>query len=84
MAICGGAGSFLIENALSQNADIFISADLKYHDYFIPSDKMILADFGHYETELFAKELLFSLLTKKFSTFAVLISEINTNPVHYL
>jgi dinuclear metal center YbgI/SA1388 family protein len=84
IAICGGSGSFLIENALCQNADIFISADLTYHDYFVPSEKMILADFGHYETELLAKELLFSLLTKNFSTFAVLISEINTNPVHYL
>lgn len=84
VAICGGAGSFLIDTAISQSADIFISADLKYHDYFIPTDKIILADFGHYETEQFAKELLFSLLTKKFSTFAVLNSEINTNPVNYL
>lgn len=84
IALCGGSGSFLIEQAISKNADVFITADLKYHDYFISNTDMILADFGHYETEQFAKELLFSLLTKKFSTFAVLISEINTNPVNYL
>jgi dinuclear metal center YbgI/SA1388 family protein len=84
VALCGGSGSFLIEQAIARNVDVFITADLKYHDYFLSNQNMILADFGHYETEQFAKELLFSLLTKKISTFAVLISEINTNPVHYL
>lgn len=84
VAICGGSGSFLISNASNQNADIFITSDIKYHEYFSIDDRMILADIGHYESEQFSKELIYNVITKKIPNFAVLISECNTNPVFYL
>ena len=84
IAICGGSGSFLMSEAAKQKADVFVTADLKYHDYFLYNGEMILVDAGHYETEQFTKELLFDLLTKKFPTFALQISRINTNPVSVL
>ena len=84
VAICGGSGSFLISQALKQNADIFITGDVKYHDFFNGEGKMLIADVGHFESEQFAKELIYSILMKKFPTFAVQISETNTNPVNYL
>jgi len=83
VAVCGGAGSFLIKDALRAGADIFITADLKYHDFFIPEGKMILADIGHYESEVFTKEIFYENIIKKFSNFAVLKSKVNTNPVRY-
>jgi len=84
IAICGGSGSFLINDAISCNADIYMTGDIKYHDFFIPEDKMILADIGHYESEQFTKELIYNFLNKKFTTFALFISGTNTNPVNYL
>ncbi len=84
VALCGGSGSFLIKDAISSGADIYLTGDLKYHDYFIPENKMILADIGHYESEQFTKELIYTLLKKKFTTFALHISGTNTNPVNYL
>jgi len=84
IALCGGSGSFLINDAMRCNADIYITGDIKYHDFFMPGDKMILADIGHYESEQFTKELIYTLLKKKFTTFALFISGINTNPVNYL
>ena len=84
IAICGGSGSFLIKDAISCGADIYMTGDIKYHDFFIPENKMILADIGHYESEQFTKELIYTLLKKKFTTFALFISETNTNPVNYL
>ncbi len=84
IAICGGSGSFLIHDAISCNADIYMTGDIKYHDFFIPENKMILADIGHYESEQFTKELIYTFLNKKFTTFALFISGTNTNPVNYL
>ncbi len=84
VAICGGAGSFLIHSALGAGADVFLTGDIKYHDFFEADGKMIIADIGHYESEQFAKDLISSLLIKKFSNFAVLISETRTNSVNYL
>jgi dinuclear metal center YbgI/SA1388 family protein len=84
IAVCGGSGSFLINDAISCGADIYMTGDIKYHDFFIPESKMILADIGHYESEQFTKELIYTLLKKKFTTFALFISGINTNPVNYL
>jgi dinuclear metal center YbgI/SA1388 family protein len=84
IALCGGSGSFLIKDAISCGADIYMTGDIKYHDFFIPENKMILADIGHYESEQFTKELIYTLLKKKFTTFALFISETNTNPVNYL
>ena len=84
IALCGGSGSFLINDAISCNADIYMTGDIKYHDFFIPENKMILADIGHYESEQFTKELIYNFLNKKFTTFALFISGTNTNPVNYL
>ncbi|MEZ5199550.1 MAG: Nif3-like dinuclear metal center hexameric protein [Bacteroidales bacterium] len=84
VAVCGGSGSFLIKDAIGSGADVFVTGDVKYHDFFEAEDKIIIADIGHYESEQFAKELIYNVLNKKFSTFAVLISENNTNSVNYL
>lgn len=84
VALCGGSGSFLIDTALRNKADIFITGDIKYHDYFATEDKMIIADIGHYESEQFTKEIFYELLTKKIPTFAVRFSEVNTNPINYI
>jgi len=84
VAVCGGSGSFLIPDALKHQADIFITGDVKYHEFFDAEGKMLIADVGHFESEQFAKELIYSILMKKFPTFAVQISKINTNSVNYL
>lgn len=83
IAVLGGSGSFAISNAKQNGADVFITADLKYHDFFQAENQILLADIGHYESEQFTKELLTAYLSEKFPNFAVLKSEINTNPVHY-
>lgn len=83
VAVCGGSGSFLIKDAIAQKADAFITADLKYHDFFEAYHKILLVDIGHYESEQFTKELITSILVKKFPTFAVLMTEHNTNAVQY-
>lgn len=83
VAVCGGAGSFLISKALRAGADVFVTGDLKYHEYFDADGKMLLCDIGHYESEQFTTDLFVELLREKFPTFAVLKSGVNTNPVHY-
>ena len=84
VAVCGGSGSFLINDALKAGAHVFVTGDVKYHDFFEGNNQLLIADAGHYESEQFAKELIYSILKNKFPTFAVLISEINTNSVNYL
>ena len=84
VALCGGAGSFLIETALRAGAQAFVTADLKYHDFFKAADKLILADIGHFESEQFTIDLLQERLAEKFPTFAVLKTSVSTNPVNYL
>ena len=84
VAVLGGSGSFAIEAAKSAMADIFITSDLKYHDYFAAEDHIILADIGHYESEQFTKSFLADYLSKKFTNFAVVLTTTNTNPVKYL
>ena len=84
VALCGGAGSFLITRALAAGADVFLTADIKYHDFFEANGKLIIADIGHFESEQFTINLLFDLLREKFPNFAVLKSGLQTNPVHYL
>lgn len=84
IALCGGSGSFLMRNARSINADIFLTGDIKYHEYFDAGENLIVADIGHYESEQYTKELLFEVLKEKIPTFALSISKINTNPVKYL
>ena len=84
VAVLGGSGSFAIENALMKKADAYISADFKYHDFFKAEEKILLIDVGHYESEQFTKNLLVEYLTKKFTSFAVVLSEKSTNPIYYL
>lgn len=84
VAVCGGSGSSFLNRAIAQNADIYISADFKYHQFFDAEKKIVIADIGHYESEQFTKEVFYELLTKKFPKFAVHLSEISTNPVNYL
>jgi putative NIF3 family GTP cyclohydrolase 1 type 2 len=84
VALCGGAGSFLIQKALASGADVFVTADVKYHEFFDANGRMVIADIGHYESEQFTINLLFDLLQEKFPNFAVLKSGSKTNPVQYL
>ena len=84
VAICGGSGSFLLGDAIKNGADIFVTADFKYHQFFDAENRIVIADIGHYETEQFTMELFYEILKKKFSTFAVLITKNNTNPIKYL
>jgi dinuclear metal center YbgI/SA1388 family protein len=83
VAVCGGAGSFLLNNAIAAKADFFVSGDFKYHQFFDAENKIVIADIGHFESEQFTKELFYELLTKKFPKFAVRLSEVGTNPVFY-
>lgn len=84
VAICGGAGSFLIEDAVSQHADIFLTGDLKYHDFQHAEGRITLADIGHYESEQFGKQVIYSIISKKFSNFACFISRQGKSFVSYI
>jgi dinuclear metal center YbgI/SA1388 family protein len=83
VAVCGGSGAFLIPKAIGAGADIFVTADLKYHDFFEAEGHLVLADIGHWESEQFTIDLISAFLSKKFPTFAVLKTEVKTNPVRY-
>lgn len=83
IAVCGGAGIFLLPNAIAAGADVYITSDIKYHEYFDAENRILLADIGHYESEQFTIELLTDFLHQKFPNFAVLKTEMNTNPVKY-
>ncbi len=84
IAICGGSGSFLLEHAIQQGADVFVTADYKYHQFFDAENKIIIADIGHYESEYLTINYLARILKEKFITFAVLLTKVNTNPINYL
>jgi dinuclear metal center YbgI/SA1388 family protein len=83
VAVCGGAGSFILSKAIEAGADIYISADFKYHEFFDADEKIIIADIGHYESEQFTKELIIGILKEKFTTFAINFSKTVTNPISY-
>lgn len=83
VALCGGAGSFLVSRALAAGADVFITGDMKYHEFFDANGRILIADIGHYESEQFTIDLLHDVLRQKFPTFAVLKTAVQTNPVHY-
>ncbi|RNI30524.1 Nif3-like dinuclear metal center hexameric protein [Rufibacter latericius] len=83
VAVCGGAGSFLTRHAKAANADVFITADLKYHEFFEATEQFTLVDVGHYESEVYTKELFYDILTKSFPNFAVDLSNTPTNPVRH-
>jgi dinuclear metal center YbgI/SA1388 family protein len=84
VAVCGGSGSFLLPKAIQAGADVFITADFKYHEFFDAENRLIIADIGHYESEAFTKELLKDVLIEKFPTFAINFSKIVTNPISYI
>ena len=84
VALCGGSGSFLLGKAIRANADVFITADFKYHDFFEANGELIIADIGHYESEVFTKDLLHDALTENFTKFAFRLSKVDTNPIKYL
>lgn len=84
VAFCGGSGNFLISAAMKMGADVFITGELKYHDYFLAERKVLLVEAGHYETEQFTSQLLYEIVKEKFTTFATRISNIRTNPINYL
>jgi putative NIF3 family GTP cyclohydrolase 1 type 2 len=83
VAVCGGSGSFLINTAIRNDAHAFVTGDIKYHQFFDAGKDMLLCDIGHYESEQFTKEIFYSLLMKKISTFAVHLSKEVTNPIKY-
>lgn len=84
VAICGGSGSFLLRQAITEGADFLVTADFKYHEFFDAEGKITVADIGHYESEVYTKELIVGILKEKFPTFAVNFSTTDTNPVRYL
>ncbi|MEY3368599.1 MAG: hypothetical protein RI973_1754 [Bacteroidota bacterium] len=84
IAVCGGAGSFLLPQAIAQGADVYVSADFKYHEFFDANGSIVITDIGHYESEQFTIELLHEIICEKFPTFAALKTNIDTNPVLYL
>jgi dinuclear metal center YbgI/SA1388 family protein len=84
VAICGGSGSFLIDDAIRQHADIYLTGDIKYHDFQRAEGRITIADIGHYESEQFAKQLFYSVISKKFSNFACFISQQGRNFVNYM
>lgn len=83
VAVCGGSGSFLLSIAIQQNADIFITGDFKYHEFFDAENKIIIADIGHFESEQFTIEIFSEIIKKKFPNFATLFTKHKTNPINY-
>lgn len=84
VAVLGGSGSFAIKNAIASGADVFLTADLKYHQFYEAENKLLLADIGHFESERYTKNYIVDYLTKKMPNFAIILSQENTNPVKYL
>lgn len=83
VALCGGSGSFLLKEAIRQEAEAFITADFKYHEFFDAEDKILIADIGHYESEQYTIDLLFDIMQNNFPNFAVRKTDVNTNPIKY-
>ena len=83
IAVCGGSGGFLLNKAIAVDADVFITADYKYHEYFDANNRIMVVDIGHYESERFTIDLLHGLIINKFRNFAAHCTKINTNPINY-
>lgn len=83
IAVCGGSGSFLLENAVASGADVFVTGDYKYHEFFDADGRIVIADVGHFESEQFTSALIKDFIVQKFPNFAVHLSHFNTNPVKY-
>ena len=84
VALCGGAGAFLLPKAVSQRADVFITGEVKYHDYFSYEHSILIAEIGHYESEQYTKEIFYSILREMFPALEVQMTRVNTNPIKYL
>jgi dinuclear metal center YbgI/SA1388 family protein len=84
VAVCGGAGSSLLGKAIAEKADVFVSGDFKYHQFFEAGRKIVVADIGHFESEQYTREIFYDLLNKNFPKFAVHLSDVITNPIKYL
>lgn len=84
VALCGGSGAFLLPKAAAAGADVFITGEVKYHDYFFYEDKLLIADIGHYESEQYTKEIFYSIIREQFPTLEVNMTRVNTNPVKFL
>ena len=84
VAVCGGSGSFLLNDAIRANADVFITSDFKYHEFFDADGQVVVADIGHFESEICTQELIYDYLSEKFTTFVACFSQVNTNPINYL
>ena len=83
IAVCGGSGGFLLQDAIRAGADVFVTADYKYHEFFDADGKIIIADVGHFESEQFTQQLLLEIIQNKFPTFAVRLTGTQTNPINY-
>ena len=83
VALCGGSGSFLLNDAKKAGAEVFLSADFKYHQFFDADNRIIIADIGHFESEQYTLEIFYDLLIKNFSNFAVYFTKVKTNPINY-
>jgi len=83
IAVCGGSGSFLLRDAIRAKADFFVTADFKYHEFFDAEKKIVIADIGHYESEVYTKELIYEILSKKFANIALILSKVVSNPIRY-
>ncbi len=84
VAVCGGAGAFLMEKAVREHADAFVTGEIKYHDYFYYEDSILAAEIGHYESEQYTRDIIKELLDRKFPTLRTELTRINTNPIKYL
>ena len=84
VALCGGSGSFLLPNAIKEKADVFITGDFKYHDFFDSDGQIMIADIGHYESEQYTKELFKEILQEKIPNFVTHLSQVITNPINYI
>ena len=84
VAICGGSGAFLIKDAIAYGADVFLTGEAKYNDFYDVEDRILLAVIGHYESEICTKDIFYNIISKKFPTFALHLSNVSANPVKYL
>lgn len=84
VALCGGAGAFLLPQAVGARADVYITGEVKYHDYFSFENDILVAEIGHYESEQYTKEIFYSIIREAFPALEVSMTRVNTNPVKYL
>ncbi len=84
VALCGGSGAFLLPKAVAEGADVFITGEVKYHDYFYYENDILIAEIGHYESEQYTKEIFYSIIREMFPSLEVEMTRVNTNPIKYL